>query len=118
MALKPSFSRQDGYVRVCVAGDTSLSEMLQMIQTVRYVTMEFSDKLMLMDLRRVHEGLSGTEQITLGSEAARYFGHLHKVASIVREDRKTGYAEKAAVGTGLVIKVFTAEEPALEWLLR
>ncbi|MDB5941914.1 MAG: hypothetical protein JWQ13_1480 [Ramlibacter sp.] len=117
MQLKPLLDRHEGYLRATFTGAATLPGALSMLQTLRYSSFEFSDSLLLLDLRQVEESFSAADEIAMGKEAAKALGHLRRVASLVRENRRTGNSEQVSTASGLLMKVFVSEAEALAWLL-
>jgi hypothetical protein len=117
MQLKPILDRQGGCLRATFTGAATLRDALSMLQTLRYWSFEFSETRLLLDLRQVEESFSAADEMAMGREAAKALGHLRRVASLVRENRRTRNSEQVATASGLQMKVFVSEAQALAWLL-
>jgi hypothetical protein len=80
-------------------------------------TREHGDRRLLINLLDVVGTFETRDQQAMGLLAARYLGHLERVASLVPEDKITRVSEAAAQGQGMQLRVFTKLTDAVSWLL-
>lgn len=116
MAFTTQVIRQPGYVRVNVAGPTSIRDFVELISTVGQETVFWSDRRVLVDLRQVEGALTPTEQIFLGELVAQDLSHIERMASVVPPAEITHNSERAAQELGSQLCVFDDEADALAWL--
>jgi len=117
MTFTITVKRNPGYVRYDVAGLASLKSFADLVVRVSAETEQFEDDRVLLDLRKIENKMSSSEQHLVGEMAAARLPLLFKLASIVRPGDITRNSERAAVSRGLQVQVFDAEPPALDWLL-
>lgn len=108
--------QRDGYAVARLAGEPSLGQFISFLQLMGVESRSWPHRRALFDLRGVRTLKAFTEHYAIGEEAARQFGHLARVASLVPEDRITRASEKTARRTGLNLTVFTSEAEAIAWL--
>lgn len=116
MAFSTRVTRLPGYVRVSVAGPTSIKDFVEMVSTVGQETVFWSDRKVLVDLRQVEGTLSTTEQIFLGELVAQNLSHIERMASVVPADQITRNSENAAQQMGTQLRVFDNEADAIAWI--
>ena len=116
MAFTTRVTRFPDYVRVHVAGPTSIKDFVELISTVGQETVFWSDRKVLVDLREVEGVLSTTEQIFLGELVAQNLTHIERMASIVPAEQVTRNSERAAQQLGTQLRVFDREADAIAWI--
>lgn len=116
MAFNTHITRHPGYVQVEVAGPTSIGDFVALISTVGQETVYWSDRRVLVDLRRVEGALSETEQVFLGELVAQDLSHIERMASVVPSEQITRNSETAARERGSQLRVFDNQADALAWL--
>jgi len=116
MAFTTQISRFPGYVRVHVAGPNSIRDFVELISTIGQETVYWSDRRVVVDLRRVEGELTPTEQIFLGELVAQDLAHIERMASIVQPQSLTRNSERAAQELGSQLRVFDDEDEALAWI--
>ena len=116
MAFTTQVTRLPAYVRVQVAGPTSIGAFVELISTVGQETVYWSDRRVLVDLRQVEGSLTPTEQIFLGELVAQDLSHIERMASIVPREQLTHNSESAARELGSQLRVFDDEAEAIAWL--
>ena len=72
---------------------------------------------MLFDLRGIRTLTSFTDRYTIGQEAARQLGHLHRIASLVDPDMITRAGERTARRSGINRCLHGRAESTI-WLLK
>lgn len=116
MAFTTKITRHAGYVRVGVAGPTSIRDFVELVSTVGQETVYWSDRRVLVDLRQVEGALTPTEQIFLGELVAQDLAHIERMASVVPPAQITHNSERAAQALGAQLWVFDDEADAIAWL--
>ncbi len=116
MAFTTRITRFPDYVKVHVAGPTSIKDFVDLISTVGQETVYWSDRKVLVDLREVEGVLSTTEQIFLGELVAQNLTHIERMASIVPAEQVTHNSERAAQQLGTRLRVFDNEADAVAWI--
>ena len=117
MPFNVTSKRLPGYVRYNVAGPASLKSFADLVLQVAAETERYEDDRVLLDLRKVENRMSTSEQQLIGEMAATRLPLLFKLASIVAKGEITRNSERAAVNKGLQVRVFDSEPSALAWLL-
>lgn len=118
MGFTVAIARNSKYLRVEVAGPTSLRSFAALVAQIAAEVERFEDHRILLDLREVHGRLSTSEQQLVGELAATRFPLLYKLASIVPRGEITRNSERSAVRRGLQVRVFDSESGAVAWLLQ
>jgi hypothetical protein len=116
MALSTQVTRLPGYVRVQVEGPASIREFVALVSTIGQETVYWSDRRVVVDLRRVEGALTPTEQVFLGELVAQDLSHIERMASIVPPAQLTRNSERAAQQLGSQLRVFDDEDEALAWI--
>lgn len=116
MAFTTRVVRLPAYVRVDVAGPTSIRDFVELISTVGQETVYWSDRRVLVDLRQVEGALTPTEQIFLGELVAQDLSHIERMASVVPPEQITYNSERAAQELGSQLRVFDDEAEAIAWI--
>ena len=116
MAFTTQVVRLPAYVRVDVAGPTSIRDFVELISTVGQETVYWSDRRVLVDLRQVEGALTPTEQIFLGELVAQDLSHIERMASVVPPEQITYNSERAAQELGAQLRVFDDEAEAIAWI--
>jgi hypothetical protein len=117
MTFSVVLGRHSGYLRVDVAGQTSLQDFEGLVARMAAEVERLEDGRILLDLRQVQGRLSTSEQQVVGEMAATRLSRLHRLASIVPRGEITRNSERSAVRAGLQVRVFDSEPGALAWLL-
>ncbi|QJW84435.1 STAS/SEC14 domain-containing protein [Ramlibacter terrae] len=116
MTIAHTAEHREGYTVVRVDGEPTLDEFLVMLATVGAESAQWPNRRALFDMRSVRTLKAFTEHYAIGEAAARHFGHLQKLASVVPADRITRASEKTARRAGANLTVFTSEGEAIAWL--
>ncbi len=103
------------HVHLEVEGDSSLGELLRMVDDTYEASQSWRARRLLLDLRQVPPP-DPVGQALVGDHLAARLGHL-KIASLVEPRNLTGHSERAAVRAGGHLKAFADEEAATRWLL-
>lgn len=117
MSLSFKVEHREGYSTVQLAGEPSLGQFLSFVQLIAVETAGWPCKRVLFDLRGIRTLTSFTDHYAIGEETARQLRHLHRIASLVDDDRITRASEKTARRSGVNLIVFTDESQAIAWLL-
>jgi hypothetical protein len=104
------------HVRVTVAGQPSIDQMLSLIHLLGVDSGGWEHDVLAVDLRQVQTPFSTQEQFQLGQQAAASLAHMRRVASIVPPERVTRVSERAAQRDGTNVRVFSDESEAMAWL--
>jgi len=105
------------YVRVGVAGNPTIGQLLSLIHLLGVESETWDQTAALVDLRRVQTAFSEHEHFRIGEEAACSLNHLDKIASVVPRERITRISQRAARRNGTNVYVFDSEEDAVAWLV-
>jgi hypothetical protein len=106
------------YLRITVAGPTSLANFSVLIESIAAQIQRHGCGRVLVDLRKVQGRLPTIEQQRIGELAAAGLPTAtSKVASVVPEGEISRNSEAAALRSGLLLRVFDSEAGALFWLL-
>jgi hypothetical protein len=116
MPLTHHINRLNGVVVFDVQGEASLESLHELIDAVARSTQGGDDKRVLVNLLAVDEHLKFTDHYSLGEQVARKLGHLARLASVVRAERRTGTSEKVANAQGMQLRVFVSVPAAMDWL--
>jgi hypothetical protein len=116
MPFTTELTRFPGYVRLQVAGPSSIREFVELVSTIGKETVYWSDRRVVVDLRQVEGALDPTEQVFLGELVAQDLAHIERLASIVPPERLTRNSERAAQELGSQLRVFDDEAEALAWI--
>ncbi len=103
------------HVHLEVEGDSSLGELLRMVDDAYDASQAWRPRRLLLDLRQVPPP-DPVGQAMVGDHLAARLGHL-KIASLVEPGNVTRHSERAAVRAGGHVKVFGNEAAATQWLL-
>jgi hypothetical protein len=117
MDLSLHVEHRDGYALARIRGEPSLGQFLSLIRRIGVESAAWPSKRVLFDLRGIRTLTSFTDRYTIGQEAARQLGHLHRIASLVDPDIITRAGEKTARRSGINLIVFTEEAESTTWLL-
>jgi hypothetical protein len=117
MDLSLHVEQRDGYALARIRGEPSLGQFLSLIRRIGVESAAWPSKRVLFDLRGIRTLTSFTDRYTIGQEAARQLGHLHRIASLVDPDIITRAGEKTARRSGINLIVFTEEAESTTWLL-
>lgn len=116
MAFTTQLTRFPGYVRLQVAGPSSIREFVELISTIGKETVYWLDRRVVVDLREVEGALDPTEQVFLGELVGQELAHIERMASLVPPARLTRNSERAAQELGSQLRVFDDEAQALAWI--
>lgn len=116
MVLDLKYQALPGLLRVDVAGDATLSDVIALIDQVGLETKRTGQRHVLVNLLAVKEVLKFTDHYSVGEHAARTLSHLQKLASVVPADRRTQTSEKVANAQGMRLRVFVSVADAMAWL--
>lgn len=116
MPLTYNITRLNGVVVFDVAGEASLEALHELIDAVERNTRRGDEQRALVNLLEVGEHLKFTDHYALGEQVARKLGHLERMASVVRAERRTGTSEKVANAQGVQLRVFVSVPEAMAWL--
>lgn len=116
MTFTVAIAPNSDYLRITVAGPTSLSSFAALVTQLAGELERFQARCVLLDLRQVQGRLSTSEQQLVGELAAKRFSPLYKLASIVPRGEITRNSERAALQLGLAVRVFDSEAGAVAWL--
>lgn len=116
MAFVVLTERPPGYVRVTVEGEASIKEFVDLVQATEQETVYWSDRRLMVDLRRITGQLDPAEQVFLGELVAQNLSHLERVASVVPAEQITRNSENAAQQLGMQLRVFSSQDEAAAWL--
>jgi hypothetical protein len=116
MSFNTRIVRFPGYVQVQVEGPNSIGDFVDLVTNVGQETVFWSDRRVLVDLRRVQGRPTTDEQIFLGELVAQSLGHLERIASIVPPEQITHNSERAAQQLGTQLRVFDNEQDAVAWI--
>jgi hypothetical protein len=111
-----AIASQARYMRVTVSGRPTFEELVSLIHLIGLDSEGWTLRTALVDLRRVETRFSEAEQFRIGIEAAASLSHMEKIASLVPAERVTRLSERAARRNGTNVRVFAAEEGAVDWL--
>lgn len=116
MALRFQTRHWHGILVFEVEGEASLEGFQQLIEAVARSTAASGDKRVLANLLGVAEQLKFTDHYALGEQVVRKLGHLERLASVVRRERRTGTSERVANAHGVQLRVFVSVPEAMAWL--
>lgn len=116
MALVIRVSHADHFMSAKISGAAFLKDMLELIETLSDEAIRTGARRLQLDLRGVDQDLKLTEHIMLSEHAVAKFGHLERVASIVKPGSRRGTSEHIAQQRGVQLRVFTTEEEASAWM--
>lgn len=99
-----------------ISGLAFVEDAEEVVERIKQATQQHGDKRLLINLEDVVGTLEPKDHQMLGRLAAMHLGHLHKVASLVPEDKITRVSEQAAQSLGVQLRVFTSLTDAVDWL--
>jgi HPt (histidine-containing phosphotransfer) domain-containing protein len=100
-----------------VSGLAFVDDAQEVVIRIQQASQAHGDRRLLINLADVVGTLEQQDHQLLGRLAATYLGHLHKVASLVPEDKITRVSEQAAQSLGVQLRVFTSLTAAVDWLV-
>ena len=117
MEIEIECADKGDYVLLKVAGPWTQATVCTIVDTAREQAVASDVRRILLDLRQLSAPDSDFSRYMLGKYAAEVLGSLYRVAGIGRPDNITNYAEKVARNRGMLLRPFTDEAAAIEWLL-
>ena len=116
MPVEIQYRFEPDYVVAMMSGDPTIEEFVAALQKIGGASVGWRQRCAIVDLTGVSRQYSFTEQLVIGQAAALNFGHLHKAAAVVQQERITRVGEKAARHSGAQqIAVFASEREAADW---
>lgn len=116
MTLALTYQPTAHYLTAAASGCATLEDIFAAINAIATVTRTRGSTRLLIDLREVQEEFRFADHFAMGDRVAAKLAHLQRVASLVREPRRTGTSEQVARQRGMLLRVFVAEADAISWL--
>lgn len=104
-------------VRVQIAGEAQLSELIQLIDTLHdvYAT-DWPSANLLFDATGMPAMPDDAVQAETGRYLAEKLSHVRKIATVVRPEHSPDVGEQTVRSLGANLEVFHDEPAALKWL--
>jgi hypothetical protein len=108
---------QDGFVIVYLSGLVSPEGWAQGLPQVERAVRAGPLNRAVLDMGGVVGWLGEPERRVVGALMAIHLSGLEKVAVVVEAQKITGVVEEEATRGGLLLRLFTAQEDAVRWVL-
>ncbi len=119
MAITYQIENSEDFLKVFTSGnDESLEDVLNYVNAIVQAAIKYQSKKILCDERNLKYELSTTETFELAESIAKHIKNLAKITIVCNkkyiEDGK--FLETASKNRGLMIRVTSNYNEALEWL--
>jgi hypothetical protein len=110
--------RREGYLNLTISGTFSLEAAKQSVDMLAEACNKESCYSVLFDCRPMTGEMPMFDKYKIGEYGAKVLPHVIRVAMLGREDQVSpdGFFENVAVNRGMILKVFSDEKKAVEWL--
>ena len=118
MSDNVEITRKEGYLHVTVSGVFSVALAKQSVDMLAATCSKEDCYTVLFDCRPITGEMRVFDRYTIGQYGAEILPHTIKIAMLGRKDQVSpdDFFENVAVNRGMILKVFSDEKKAIEWL--
>ena len=116
MALQATYQNMDGYLLVSVRGEWMDNPAMEIIKNIKSEAERAHQSRVLLNLMEMTPPPDMFSRFRAGEYMAQVWGPSLKVAVVWKQEYINQFAENVAVNRGARLRVFAAEDQALQWL--
>ena len=118
MSDNVKIERKEGYLHVTVSGAFSVAAAKTSVDVLAATCRKEDCYAVLFDCRPMTGEMPTFDRYKIGQYGAEVLPHSIKIAMLGREDQVSpdDFFENVAVNRGMILKVFSDEKKAIEWL--